>query len=276
MRTSLSVVLAVVGALLLPFAAAALYARERVVDPEHFADRALEALDEPAVRRAVEREIVVGVQNRFGAVRAEAAAKVLRPRIEAVIASQQFRRVFRAAALETNRRFFVEEQTNATVDLEAAGPIVRAEVRSVSPRLARQVPRRLDVQLITLRRDEIWGASLLTADDLRLLGVLLALLTVAAFMAVIAVARSRARALIVVGMATAVAAAALGVGLALGREVVVTRLENEGRLTEAELEDAAGALFDVYLNDLYAWALVLGVAGVVLVVSGWALARVRR
>jgi hypothetical protein len=275
-RTWISVALAVLGALLLPWAAAVLYAREQIVDPDAFADRGVTALDDAAVRRGVQQEIVLGLEDRFGPDRVEAAIEVLEPRIEAVIATEEFRRLFRAAARDTSRRFFFEEQPNATVDLSQAGPLVRAEVRRVSPELARQVPRQLDVELVTLRRDEFDSGDLITADGLRRLGVLLPLLSLAAFAGSIAVAPSRPRGLIVVGMASAVGAMALGVGLWLSREVLVALVEAEGRLTEDELEAAAVALFDTYMNDLYTWAIVLGALAVICVISGAVLLRKQR
>ena len=184
--------------------------------------------------------------------------------------------MFRAAARDTSRRFFFEEQPNATVDLSEAGPLVRAEVRRVSPELAREVPRQLDVELVTLRRDEFDSGDLITADELRRLGVLLPLLSLAAFAGSIAVAPSRPRGLIVVGMAAAVGAIALGLGLWLSRELLATFAEAEGRLTEDELEEAAVGLFDAYMNDLYTWAIVLGGLAVVCVIIGDFLRRAGR
>ncbi len=275
MRSSLSVVLAVVGAVLLPFAVASFYAREQVVDPETFRNRALTALDEPDVRTALRREIEFALEDRFGAGAVATVQDVLRPRIEAAVASDEFRRVYRAAVMEARLRFLVWEENDATVDLSAAAPILRDELRTTAPGLARRLPRRLRVELNLLRRDDTPGGSLITNADVRRLGVLLPLLTMAAFAASLATGRPRSRALIVIGMAVAVSAAGLGLGLALGKGVAIDRLEGQGRLPEAELRRAGGAVYDVFLNDLYLWALGFGVAGVALVGAGWALGRWR-
>jgi hypothetical protein len=267
-RSSLSVVLAVVGAVLLPFAVASFYAREQVVDTQVFPDRALTALDEPAVRTALEHEIVFALQDRFGA-RAVAAVE------DMAIASDEFRRVYRAAVMEARLRFLVREENDATVDLSAAAPILRDELRTTAPELARRLPRRLRVELNLVRRDDTPGGSLITNADVRRIGVLLPLLTMAAFAGSLATGRPRSRALIVIGMAVAVSAAGLGLGLALGKGVAIDRLEGQGRLPEAELRSAGGAVFDVFVNDLYLWALGFGVAGVVVLGAGWALGRRR-
>jgi hypothetical protein len=274
-RASLSVALAIAGAVLLPFAVGAFYAREQIVDPSAFHDRALTALDEPAVRNALESEIEFALQDRFGAQAVAAVEGVLRPRIEAVIASDEFRRVFIRAVMEARLRFLVWEENDGTVDLSAAAPILKDELRSSAPALARRLPSRLRVELNLLRRDDSPGGSLLTNADVRLLGALLPLLSLAAFVGSLALGRPRARALIVIGMAVAVSAVALGLGVALGKQVAVDRLEGQGRLPEAELRRAGGAVFDVYVDDLYLWALGLAVAGVLVVAAGWALGRRR-
>ena len=150
------------------------------------------------------------------------------------------------------------------MNLDAAVPLLREELRAADPRLARRLPAQLDLELELVRRNETAADPLLSNAEVRRLGVLLPLLTMAAFAGSIAVARRRARALIVVGMATTVAAAGLGVGLALSRELAVS---------ESQVEDVAGALFDVYFNDLYTWALLLAVAGLAVMAAGVLIAR---
>ena len=257
-----------IGALLVPFAAVALYARAHVIDPEVFADRAVEALDEPAVRRAVKEEIVGALLARTEPGVRPTAQALLSPRVDEIIASAAFRRLFRAAALDTNRRFFEEGGDTATVELGEVVPLVRRELRSVSPRLVRAVPRRVDVELVVLRRDEFPGAGAVSADNVRLVSVLLSLLALVAFALAMVAAPSRALAAAAVGAALVVAAALLAGSMLLTRLAVVAPRQSEGRLTEAELEDAIGALFDTYLSPLYTWALVIGLAGLVLTVGG--------
>lgn len=262
-----------IGALIVPFATVALYARQHVLEPEAFADRAVEGLDEEAVRRAVKREIMGALLARTRPGFRPTARALLSPRIDEIIASPAFRRLFRAAALDTNRRFFEEGSDNATVELAEVVPLVRRELRSVSPRLARAVPRRLEVELVVLRRDEFRGAGAATADNVRLFAVLLPLLALLAFALAVVVAPGRARAVSGVGAGLVVAAALLAVGVLLTRVAVVAPRESEGRLSEAELQDAIGALFDIYLSDLYTWALVVGLAGLALVGAGMILRR---
>lgn len=261
-RAALSVILVLVGAALVPFGAAALYAREEIVEPEAFAGAAIESLDRDAVRGAVEAEIAGSLppQADLPAVRS-----LVDPALDDALRSAEFRRLFRAAALDTYRRFFVDERDTATLDLGAVGPLLRDELRAVSPRLARAFPRQLDVELVLLRRDELPGGGLLTSDNVRTLGLLLPLLALAALAAALALAPSRARALLGAGWAVMVAGALSAAGVFIASSAVPALLESEGRLTEAELEDAAGALFEVYVSGLYTWALVIAGAGLTLV-----------
>jgi hypothetical protein len=276
-RPAIGVALTLLGALLLPLGAVAIDAREHVVEPEAFADRAVEALDEEGVRRAVEREIEGAVLERARADGAQLryARGVLDPVIDDVVDSRSFRRRFRAAARATARGFFVEELPTARVDLRWVTPLVRAELRSISPQLAPALPGQLDVELVTLRRDEFPGGDLATADNVRALAIVLPLLVLAAFAAAVALSPRRARALTRVGAATVAGAGLLAAGTLLTRTVIVGRLESEGRLTEPELERASGDLFDVYLSDLYLWALVIAAAGLVLALTGALLSRAR-
>ena len=64
MRGAAGVARIVVGAVLRLAGTLAFYAREHVVDREAFANRAVEALDDEALRRVVGREIVVQLAGR--------------------------------------------------------------------------------------------------------------------------------------------------------------------------------------------------------------------
>lgn len=274
-RGVLSVVLTIVGAALLAPAAVALYVREQVVEPERFAERALQALDEPGVRNAVEREVVVGIGERVPLASGEDAQRVLTSVVRRTMSTEAFRREYRAAALAMRRGFLVDERELAALDLGGLAPLVRAELRDVSPLAARALPGRLDVRVVTFRRDELPGSGLLTETTLRRLGLVLPLLAIGALLLALAVAPSRGRALARVGVGVTLAGGLLAVGLLAARSLAGSRPGAEGRLTEAELEAAVADLFEVFASDLYPWALALAAAGLVLVAVGWVLARAR-
>ncbi len=274
-RTLLSVVLTIVGAALLAPAAVALYVREQVVEPDRFAERAVLALDEPGVRNAVEREVVVGIAERVPLASGQDAQQVLTGVVRRTMSTEDFRRAYRAAALRMRRGFLVDERDVAALDLSGLAPLVREELRDVSPLAARALPARLDVRVVTFRRDELPGSALLTESTLRRLGLVLPLLAIGALLLALALAPARGRALVRVGVGVTLAGGLLAVGLLAARSLAGSRPGAEGRLTEAELEAAVADLFEVFASDLYPWALALAVAGLALTAAGWALARAR-
>src|SRR5215216_375447 len=198
------------GAVLLFVGAIAFYARQELIDREAFADRAVVALDDDGVRRVVAREIVVNLIDR-GSTDLVAGRPLLESVVEAVIQTQPFRRVFRTAAVETNRVFFVRERDNALFNLGDAAKVVQFALRSVSPKLAKEVPQDVEPQLLTLRRREFAGRTLAVADDVRLFGIVLPLLALAAFAAGVAVAPDRRVAVLRAGVAVGATGALLAI-----------------------------------------------------------------
>ena len=145
-----SVVLVVLGSVLLFAGVVALYAREEVIDREAFADRALTALDDDDVRNLVAREIVINLIDR-GSTDLVAARPLIESVVEAVVQTQPFRSVFRHAAVEANRVFFVRDRENALLNLGDTATVIEFALRSVSPQVARRDPdglrpRRADAQ----------------------------------------------------------------------------------------------------------------------------------
>ena len=155
-RTTASVVMLVIGAVLLIAGTVALYAREQIVDREAFANRTIEALDDDGVRTVVGREIVVYLAER-GSADLAAARPLLESVVDTLIQTEPFQRVFRSAAREANRVFFVRDKENVLLDLGDGAEIVRFGLRSVSPNLAKQLPDDLKPDLLALQRQRGHG-----------------------------------------------------------------------------------------------------------------------
>jgi hypothetical protein len=262
-RAVASVVLVVLGAVLLFAGTIAFYAREQVIDQEAFADRALEALDDDGLRTVVGRQIVVNAIER-GSTDLVAARPLLESVVEAVMQTEPFRRVFRAAAVETNRVFFVRERSNALFDLGDAAQVVQFAARSVSPKVAKQIPEDLKPQLLTLRRREFAGGTLTAADAVRPLGIILPLLALLTFAAAIAVSLDRRIGVLRVGVAAGVVGAVLAGALLILRARVLAGVVGEDEVTDEEVRDAVAGLLDAYLGDLVVWALLLALLGLVI------------
>jgi hypothetical protein len=261
-RLTTSIVLVVVGAVLLFGGAVTLYAREEVIDRDAFADRAVAALDDEGVRHLVSREIGVNLVDR-GSTDLVAARPLLESVVGAIVQTQPFRSVFRHAALEANKVFFVRDRSDTLVNLGDAATVLEFGVRSVSPKLGREIPADIDPELFTLDRDEFAGQTLALADKLRLLGWLLPVLALAAFVVAVALAPDPRVAVLRVGVGIAAAGTLLAVSLLILRSRVIAGVVGTDELTDEEVRDAVRGLLDAYLGDLLGWGLLLALLGVV-------------
>jgi hypothetical protein len=257
-----SVALVVLGAVLLLGGVVAYYLRTEILDEEAFADRAVVALSDDDVRKVVSREIVVHLIDR-GSTDLVAARPLLESVVDAVIGSPPFKKVFRQAAVETNRVFFKRERRNALFDLSDATQVVHFALRSVSPKLARQLPKDIEANLVTLRRREFAGKTLAIADDVRLLGVVLPLLSLVLLASALAIAPDRRVAILRVGIAVGTSAALLAAALLVMRARVLAGVIGEDEVTDEEVRGAVAGLLDAFLADLVAGALLLALAGLV-------------
>ena len=269
-RGTASVVMLVIGAILLIAGTVAFYAREQIVDREAFANRAVEALEDDGVRTVVGREIVIYLAER-GSADLAAARPLLESVVGTLIETGPFQRVFRAAALEANRVFFVRDKENVLFDLGDAAQIVEFGLRSVSPNLARQLPDDLKPDLLALRDREFAGTTLRVADQVRVLGIVLPLLAVLLLAGAVAVAPDRRIAVLRAGVAVGAAGAILLVALLVLEARTLAGVYGEDEVTDEEVRAAVSGLFDAFLGDLLTWALLLALLGVAVAAAAAAL-----
>jgi hypothetical protein len=265
-----AVFLIVLGAVLLFAGTIAFYARDQVIDREAFADRALEALDDDQVRHLVSVEIVVNAIER-GSPDLVAARPLLQSVVDTVIDTGPFRRVFRAAALETNRIFFVRGKENALFDLGDAAGVVQFALRSVSPKLAKQLPQDLKPKLLTLRRRKFAGGTLTAADAIRPLGIVLPILALLTFVAAVVVSPDRRIGVLRIGVAAGAVGAVLAGALLILRARILAGVIGEDEVTDEEVRDAVAGVLDAYVSDLVVWALLLALLGLVVAAAAAAL-----
>jgi hypothetical protein len=269
-RGTASVVMLVIGAVLLIAGTVAFYAREQIVDREAFANRAVDALDDDGVRTVVGREIVVYVAER-GSADLAAARPLLESVVGTLILTEPFQRVFRAAALEANRVFFVRDRENVLFDLGDATQIVEFGLRSVSPNLAKQLPDDLEPDLLALRDRDFAGTTLRVADNVRVLGIVLPLLAIALLAGAVAMSPDRRIAVLRAGVAVGAAGALLLVALLVLEARTLAGVYGEDELTDEEVRAAVSGLFDAFLGDLLDWALLLALLGVAVAAAAAAL-----
>lgn len=261
-RLTASIVLVVLGALLLFAGTVTLYVREEIIDEDAFADRAVAALEDEGVRHVVSREIVVNLVDR-GSTDLVAARPLLESVVGAIVQTQPFRSVFRRAALEANKVFFVRNRSDTFVNLGDAATVLEFGVRSVSPKLGREIPSDIDPEVFSLDRDEFAGQTLAAADKLRLFGLLLPAVALLAFVASVLIARDRRVAVLRIGVGIAVAGTLLAATLLILRSRVLAGVVGSDEVTDEEVRNAVRGLLDAYLGDLVGWGLLLALLGVV-------------
>lgn len=193
--------------------------------------------------------------------------------VDVVVASEPFERVFRTALLNGHRLMFDRAGGNVAFDVADAGTVVTGALRSVAPDVARQIPHSTDATLLDLRRRRFAEGTLDFADDVRVLGLLLPALSLGLFVVAVAIAPDRRRAITRSGVAIGVTAAALIVVLIVFRAYLISHVFGEDELTNADVRDAVGVLWDAFLGDLSAWALGIGAFALILAAASASLLR---
>ena len=212
-RGTLSVALIVVATALGVAGGVSLYARQQLIAPQPFADRATDALERDAVRRVVAREIVVQLIDR-GSTDLISARPVIEEVVDFVVASRAFRRVFRTAAINGNRVLFVRDEGNVAFGVADAGTVVASALRSVAPDTAKRIPPDFDAQLLKLRDRSFATTTLRFADKVRFFGLLLPALSLLGFALAVVVAPDRRAAVTRSGIAVGAGCAMRGRGAA--------------------------------------------------------------
>jgi hypothetical protein len=262
-RAVASVVLAAVGGVLILVGAVLLYARAEIIDESAFADRASQTLSDDEVRHLVSEEIVVQLIE-SGSPDLLAARPVLEPVVDAILDLAPFQRVFRAAARQGNRLLFVRERRNVAFDVSDALQLVKFGLRSVSPELAAELPKELDLALVKLERRDFARRSLAIADDVRVLGIVVPLLALAALAGAVAVAPDRRVGVLRAAVAVAAAGAVLAIALLILRERTLAGVVGDEETTDAEVRGAVAGILDAYFGSLLGWALLLAFGGLVM------------
>jgi hypothetical protein len=268
-RTAATLALLAVSGVLLVVGAVALYARNELVDEDAFADRAVDALDDDDVREVVAEQIVIEIIDQ-GAAELLTVRPLLTTGVTALLDTPQFRRLFRAAVRDAHELFVERGEGDLVIDLANAGTLVAEALASVSPEVAEDLPDDLRPQVAELRESDFAARAVRTGRSLRTLGIVLPLLALLGFAGAIALAPSRRAAFTGAGMALAAGGAAVAAALLAWRALAVDSVEQSGLLESDDVRAAAGAVWDGYLGDLRAWALMAIGAGLVLTAVGGA------
>jgi hypothetical protein len=253
---------AVAAAVVAVGAVVALYLRAEVGDRDRFADRAVVALDDSAVREVVARQVVVGVLER-GAPDLISARPLLETAVEAVVGTTPFRALVRTTAQQAHSVLL--DRGNAFVfDLADTGTVVLSAVRSLAPDVAARLPAHADATLVDLRERPFAQDTLEAADVLRKIAVALPVLALLLLAGALALARDRGRAFARFALALGVTATVAEIALGTARTIVVRTLEGTEEIPTTDLRAAAGGVWDALLGDLAGLLAIAAVVGFVL------------
>jgi hypothetical protein len=235
-----------------------------VIAEEPFADKAVDALHQDPVRRAVSQEIYAQVQPHVPSAAASSAQ--VRAIVERTVRGPAFERVFRDGAATTNRALFHNDGADATLRVNLADVL-----RPTSPQLAQVVGDR-DVTVLSLDAGRALDRLSRAADVVGMLGIALPFWAAAALIGALLLAPRRGRAFAAAGAGAAIAGALLLAAAYVVRAVAQGRIDMVG-VADAQARAAAASAWSVYTADLRLIAIVALIASVLVAIAGAVAAR---
>jgi hypothetical protein len=264
-RRRLSAGLAGLASVLLFATAVAGYARVAVLDSQGFADRATAVVGDASVRTLIADRVTDEVILRHQADLIS-ARPIISSAISGVVGSAPFRSLLRRAVLDAHRAVLMRDRNTITLTLADVGTVAATVLEALRPSLAADVKSSGTISLLT-RRSATIGDVARTAQRLRALPFVLAALALVAAAAALALSPDRRRTVAALGVGAATAGVTIVVVLAAARGLALDRVSG------ADEQAAAGAVWDAYLSGLRSWGWIIAGAGVV--VAAAASARVR-
>ncbi len=261
-RDLVSVVLSLLAALATVAAILAVYVKAEIGNRDAFADRAVAALEEPAVRQVVARQVVVGVLER-GSPDLLSARPLLESVVQTVVGTGPFRSLVRTAALQGHHVLF-DRGDAFVLNLADTGTVVLSGVRSLAPNVAARLPEHADATLIDLRERPFADDTLNAADRLRHWSILLPALALVLLISALVTARDRGRALARYGLTVGVAATVAAIALSTARTIVIGSVDGTNEIPTDDVRAAVGGVWDAFLGDLAGLLLIGAVVGFLL------------
>ena len=259
-RPVVSLALVIVATLLLAPAILANWTRTQIYDTDAFADSAVVALEDNAVRDALVRQIV----DEIVAVGSPDAIAI-RPLIEFVTAtvvdSLAFREIFRDSVEQLHRDTFGDGDSSELVALTLVDAIIviTAYIEQAYPEVAAQLPPDLGNSFIEIRSRDWAVRTVAYGEDVTEVAVMLPLAMSVLYGTALILSHRRRQTLVLVGMGWVAVAVLLVVGSDFAREAVLGQGFGDGEVSQA--------IWDVYTRSLVGWAALAGGFGIVLAVA---------
>lgn len=226
-----------------------------VTDSGEFADRTSSVLRQAPVRAAVARRVTAQL------VAARPDLSAVRPLIEGgadrVVGSTPFVSLFRGATYDLHRSLFDTDSSSVVLGIADVGVLVDAALHRLAPSAAARVPPAVRTTLANASQGELGRISDVAraAEKVRRAGVWLLAGAALLLLVAVALAADRVAALAAAGLALFGAGTAVVVAYTVARPLVLARFAGGDPRT------AAAAVWDAFLSDLRAIAILVAVAG---------------
>jgi hypothetical protein len=269
-RRRLSAALACLGAIAVLVGVPLTYAGHVLGNSAQFSSRATSLLNDPSIRSLIAQRVE---EQAIGSVRLPPLLQPLVTKaVEAALRTPEFHRVFDAAILDLHTSVFDSDSDTVTLRLAHVGKLVADEVHRVSPALAALIPSSVSHEVVRISGANFGQATRAARaiERAHTVGVLLLIAGGVVFLLAIAQADERRRAARYVGIAILVD------GLALVAVYVIVRPLLLSRFAVGRDRSAAGAVWNAFLSDLRADAVILAIAGGVVALVMFAIRPHRR
>jgi len=261
MRRRLSTLLAILGGVALLAGLPALYVRTQVLDRATFQSRAVAALQAEPVRDLVAERITDQIVD-AGATEVLTYEPIVTSALSSFAGTPEFAGALRVATGNAHD-LLIAGRSGFVVDLSRTLAALRAQIASVSPRVARRIPDDLAPTLLELRERAPALRVLRAVDDWTAISVALLGAAVLLLGGSVALAPRRRHQLATVGTTMAAVGALLVVALAIARKATVDHAAHAAGSSD-QTRAAIASAFDAFFGDVRGWAIGLLVLGVVI------------
>lgn len=260
-RQLTSVLLIVLGGVALVGGILVRYADQNLLDPERFAERAVEVLDDAGAQAEI-GDVIVNELEKEGAERGSTQRAVDKS-IDEIAADQRFREALVVALIAANEQALGAEEEGVSVKIKNVGAPVADGLAKADPKLARQVSRNLDLAVANTGSTGTLVDVARRADDVSSLSLVLPILGGLLMIGGVAVANDRRTAVFGAAMGVALAGVAVFTGYIAGREIAARQPDDDAA------QDAARAIWDAVFGGLETLGLAMaGVGALVALIAG--------
>jgi len=253
------------AAILLLLSLLTLYANRVLFDSDQFANHVGAAIEKPAVKDEVGRQITDGMVDAQPDL--VAVSPVIQSVAAGVVGSRPFNGLLRAAVRDLHRAVFKHDKDTVALTVADVGVVVSSALETFAPKVAKQI-HSTNAATILDGKPPGWLLELArVADDVEALAIVLVVLAVVAAAAGFALAPDWRRQVTVLAVSVAVGAVVLLIAYHFIRSLVADQV------TDPDTRAAVEAVWDTFLGGLHTSLLIAAGAGVILAAAARSVVR---